>query len=115
MADYTYNDMLRMQEEAARRVREMKKRAAIVAEEDESPVRKSIPLPDDVKYYSMPVNIEKDETDDAEKTVVVSKKQSFMGKFASDKDALIIVAILSVLSQEKTDWLIILALVYILM
>ena len=28
MADYTYNDMLRMQEEAAERVRQMKKRAA---------------------------------------------------------------------------------------
>ena len=31
MRDYSYQDMLRMQEDAAVRVREMKKRAAIIA------------------------------------------------------------------------------------
>ena len=33
MKDYTYQDMLRMQEDAAERVREMKKRASIIADE----------------------------------------------------------------------------------
>ena len=32
MRDYTYQDMLRMQEDAAIRVREMKKRAAIITD-----------------------------------------------------------------------------------
>ena len=33
MKDYTYQDMLRMQEDAAERVREMKKRASIITDE----------------------------------------------------------------------------------
>ena len=114
MADYTYNDMLRMQEEAAERVRQMKKRATIVME-DETENRKNIPLPDDVRHYSMPVEFEKTKSESAHQPVQTTEQHGFIRKITEDKDALIILAVLSVLSKEKTDYLILLALIYILM
>ena len=63
MHDYTYQDMLRMQEEAAVRVREMKKRATLIMD-DESEEKKELEkiskktaLPDEVKHISYPVEI----------------------------------------------------------
>ncbi len=114
MAEYTYNDMLRMQEEAAERVRQMKKRATL-AMEDEPESRKNIPLADDVRHYSMPVEFEKPESEPVHLPVQSTEKHNTIRKITDDKDALIILAVLSVLSKEKTDYLILLALIYILM
>ncbi len=114
MADYTYNDMLRMQKEAAERVRQMKKRATIITE-DETESKRNVPLPDDVRHYSMPVEFEKKESEAVSSPVQTTRKRSSIGKITDDRDALIILAVLSVLSKEKTDYLIILALIYILM
>ena len=47
MRDYSYEDMLRMQQEAAVRVREMKKRAAIISDEELPPKKTVIPVPDE--------------------------------------------------------------------
>ena len=114
MADYTYSDMLRMQEEAAERVRQMKKRATLVME-DETENRKNIPLPDDIRHYSMPVEFEKQESEPTHPPVHSTEKRTVKRKITDDKDVLIILGVLSVLSKEKTDYLILLALIYILM
>lgn len=116
MADYTYNDMLRMQEEAAERVRAMKKRAALVMDDDkESQKQKSVHLADDVRHYSMPVEFEKTKSKTDDPVIHKTQKQSIMQKITDDKDFLIIIAVLFLISNEKTDYLTILALVYILM
>ena len=85
MADYTYSDMLRMQEEAAERVRQMKKRATIVME-DETENRKNIPLPDDIRHYSMPVEFEKQESESAHPPVHSTQKRAVKRKITDEKN-----------------------------
>ncbi len=115
MADYTYNDMLRMQEEAAERVRAMKKRAALAMDEEEVQKQKSVPLPDDVRHYSMPVEFEKPNKENEPEIFNKTESHGLIGKITEDKDILIILAVLFVLLHEKTDYLTVLALTYILM
>lgn len=129
MRDYSYQEMLKMQEDAARRVREMKKRAAIVASEEESPPKENkSPLPDEVKRISMPVELpQEDRKVDCEQTTTPEEIKEHhshapdMGIhglikfFSNDQDALLILAVLAVISQEKTDYMTSLALLYLLL
>ena len=89
MADYTYNDMLRMQEEAAERVRAMKKRAAL-AMDDAVETRRNIPLPDDVRHYSLPVEYENKQSEKPHPSAVKTEKHHSAGRITGDKDILII-------------------------
>lgn len=88
MREYSYQDMLRMQEDAADRVREMKKRATL-AMDDECP------------------SADNDRHDE--------KKQGLFELLAGDSDALLILALLAVIACESNDYLISLALLYILL
>ena len=112
MRDYTYKDMLRMQEDAANRVREMKKRA-ILAVEEEQPTQK-MSLPDEVRHISYPVelpvqqNVEQNSQNDRHGNGLID----FLTK---DKDALLILSLLMVLnSNAECDRVISVALLYLL-
>lgn len=87
MKDYTYQDMLKMQEDAAYRVREMKKRATIVMDENEQ-----IP---DFQQKEM--------------------KKGVLDILLQDSDAMLITALLFLIMSEKNDYLTNLALMYILL
>lgn len=129
MRDYSYQEMLKMQEDAARRVREMKKRAAIAVDEEEAPQKDNKPpLPDEVKRISMPVELPQEEgkegceqTSPPERVKEQHSHTPDMGIhglikfFSNDQDALLILAVLAVISQEKTDYLTSLALLYLLL
>lgn len=129
MRDYSYQEMLKMQEDAARRVREMKKRAAIAVDEDESlPKENKPPLPDEVKRISMPVELPQEdreevcEHDTPSETIKEHHSDSpdmgihgLIKFFSNDKDALLILAVLAVISGEKIDYMTSLALLYLLL
>lgn len=115
MRDYTYQDMLRMQEEAAVRVREMKKRATLVMEEESEHTPKKAVLPDEVKHISYPVEIEtpvKEESSSAEEN---DKHMGIFDLLTKDKDALLILSLIAVLSTESKDYITSCALLYLLL
>lgn len=110
MKDYTYQDMLKMQEEAANRVREMKRRAAIITEEEPNYNRA---IPDKVKCISMPVEAENAiyEPNNHEATT----NSSILSTLFKDNDAVLIMSIVALLSLEGCNMDILLPLVYILL
>ena len=119
MRDYTYQDMLRMQEEAAVRVREMKKRATLIMDDDSEEIKdrekisKKTALPDEVKHISYPVEIEMPEKEEIpEKSS--SSSNGLLGFLSHDKDALLILSLLSVLS-ETNDYITCGSLLFLLM
>lgn len=87
MRDYSYQDMLRMQEDAAHRVREMKKRATIVMEDETAPTE----------------------------TTVSAERKGLVQQLLSDGDSVLILSILALISGESSDHLTDLALLYILL
>lgn len=115
MKDYTYQDMLKMQEEAAVRVREMKKRAAIAVETDErsAPEPPKQVLPDEVKHISYPVELPEKMTEHP--SVPEEKKSGLLDIIKTDSDSMLILFILMLLSQEETDYLTSMALLYLLL
>ncbi|MCD7775540.1 MAG: hypothetical protein LUH40_08160 [Clostridiales bacterium] len=126
MADYTYEDMIKMQKEAADRVREMKKRAAAAAEEDIENERKEQipPLPDKVKRISYPVELPEEknyreeplkaEENGVEKTEPSVKNKSVAANITEDKDAPLIITLASLLYRDSGDYPTALALLYLL-
>lgn len=118
MRDYTYQDMLRMQEEAAVRVREMKKRATLIMDDeseekkDREKISKKTSLPDEVKHISYPVEIEIPEKEEKPETSTYSN--GLLSFLSQDKDALLILSLLSVLSESK-DYITCGALLFLLM
>lgn len=117
MRDYTYQDMLRMQEEAACRVREMKKRATLAMDEETEPSSKKTALPDEVKYISYPVEIENADSNDTETDETAEEKQptGVLDFLTRDKDALLILSLIAVLSTESNDYFTTYALLYMLL
>lgn len=113
MRDYTYQDMLRMQEDAANRVREMKKRAAIAVGDAEPEKKQNIAIPDEVRHISYPVELPQKEESKTEHSKELH--HGIIDILKNDKDALLILALLVVLSGEENDYLTSLALVYLLL
>lgn len=118
MRDYTYQDMLRMQEEAANRVREMKKRATIAVESENEQKPQKRPLPDAVKHISLPVVIDTPDNavqDTANGSAEEKHSDGLLDLISRDNDALLILSLLAVLSAEKNDYLTSGALLYLLL
>ena len=109
MADYSYQDMLKMQEEAAVRVREMKRRAAIAVDEEPA----SAPIPDEVKHISYPVEIpvNTDDCSDCSEQSDASRTEALK----TDADSVLVLLILVLVSSEEADPLTALALLYLLL
>lgn len=104
-----------MQEDAAVRVREMKRRAAIVVGEDENIRREEVKksVPDEVKHISYPVEIE-EKTDKFEK-IADDRQRGLIDVINADSDSVLVLLILILLSGEETDQLTSLALLYLLL
>ena len=122
MRDYTYQDMLKMQEEAAKRVREMKKRAAIAVEEETPPApapAMKMNLPDEVKRFSYPVELPEETPEEKEQTTLRTGEntphEGLLSIITHDKDAMLVLSLLAVLKQEETDYMTSLALLYLLL
>lgn len=117
MKDYTYQDMLKMQEEAAVRVREMKKRAAVAVESEDnnSPQEPKQLFPDEVKHISYPVDLSEKNDDSRNNYNDNEKKSGLLDVIKSDNDSILILFIILLLSQEDTDYLTSLALLYLLL
>ena len=118
MRDYSYQDMLRMQEEAAYRVREMKKRATLALDEETQPAQKKLPLPDEVRHISYPVEIEDFQDDEAVTEEIQKEENQSVGilEFLTrDKDALLILSLIAVLATENNDSFTTYALMYLLL
>lgn len=115
MKDYTYQDMIKMQEDAAVRVREMKRRAAIAVEEDEKGKREEVKtvIPDEVKHISYPVEI--DEKTTCNESVADNKQSGLLDVIKADSDSVLILLIIVLLSSEDADQLTSLALLYLLL
>ncbi len=114
MRDYSYEDMLKMQQEAAIRVREMKKRAAITVDEEEPPKKTVRPVPDEVKCISYPVEIPVTQTETERKEENV-KRDGILSFLAEDKDALLVLSLAVILAGENADYLTTLSLIYLLL
>lgn len=114
MRDYSYEEMLKMQQEAAMRVREMKKRAAITVEEDEPAGKTVRPIPDEVRRISYPVEIPVREHD-ADNKEQKKEHNGILSFLADDKDALLVLSLAVILAQENTDYLTTLSLIYLLL
>ena len=107
MRDYTYNDMLRMQEEAAERVREMKRRATIVTDEQPQKMLSEEPESDDMNHsLSVEGTISRNEQKKSAK--------SFLSALTEDEDALLILSLILILSGEESDTGTVLSLLYLL-
>ena len=116
MRDYTYQDMLRMQEEAAVRVREMKKRATLIMDDESAEkTSKKTALPDEVKHISYPVEIDSKETEIKENPMHEKTHKGLLEFILQDKDALLILSLVAVLSAESKDYITSGALLFLLM
>ncbi len=148
MAEYSYNDIMKMQNDAIRRVNEMQKRAKTVVSEineettknfDETEQQhipknvKRVKMPDDYlnelknyastssSYFDDNENQIKPQTETIEKEVIKNapKHQGDMFKnilkdLYMDSDKTLILSLILLLTEEKGDEFLILALLYIL-
>lgn len=143
MADYSYNDIMKMQNDAIKRVNEMQKRAKTVVEEinEEKSQYKEPPKPQDVKRVKMPddyldelknfastsSHFEKSETAPISKEYADEKKahnplpkqheqtlNNILNDLNMDSDKALILSLVLLLTEEKADELLVLALLYIL-
>ncbi len=127
MRDYTYQEMMKMQEDAVRRVREMKKRSAFAAEDAQNTLdsdryeedRRIFTDAGGAKRISFPVEYDRrhgdfpsDENRQEGETPVC---KGFADYIRDDPDALLIMSVMFLLSQEKTDPSLLSALAYILL
>ncbi len=113
MRDYTYQDMLKMQEDAANRVREMKKRAAIAVGDEEENKTPRNTIPDEVRHISYPVELPEPVREEEQQST--PPHTGIFDFLKNDKDAMLIVALLVVLSGEETDLLTSMALIYLIL
>lgn len=115
MRDYTYQDMLKMQEDAANRVREMKKRAAVIVDDNATPKKNS--LPDQVRHISYPVELPETQqpSKQEEKKEYKENHIGLIDYLKNDKDVFLILALLLILQESgECNQLTSLALLYIL-
>lgn len=117
-----------MQEDAARRVREMKKRAALAVSDDPPPrdaSENSKKLPDEVKHISYPVELpapaRQDSTSDTETRIENAQGNerepihSLLNLLKEDSDAVLILSLLAIIGQDDHDYITSLALLYLLL
>ncbi len=134
MADYTYNEMLKMQNDAIKRVEEMQKRArqTVGLSENEPKVpegHKEIPrqeprrvsMPKDylenLKSYAANSSHTDEEPPQKQKEKppkTESAGESTFGDLKLDEDKALLLALILLLSEEGADELLIMALIYML-
>ena len=134
MSDYTYSEIMKMQNDAIKRVEDMQKKARKTAglekEKDEKaqinvPVQtpESVPMPNDylekLKDYatnSSHTQKENEVSNQPPKSFVPQNagNSGFLGDFNMDEDKALLLSLIMLLSEEKGDELLIMALIYML-
>ena len=145
MADYTYSEIMKMQNDAIKRVEDMQKKARKTAglekekEENEKPLKnipsqepRRVPMPNDylekLKNYASNSSYTGEEEHKEEKTeeekpknhdkrkqnVFSEKTENTFGDLNIDEDKALLLALIMLLSEEKGDELLIMALIYML-
>ena len=134
MADYTYSEIMKMQNDAIKRVEDMQKKARKTAglekEKEEKaqsnvPVQKPerVPMPNDylekLKDYatnSSHTQKENEVSNQPQKNFVPQNagNSGFLGDFNMDEDKALLLSLIMLLSEEKGDELLIMALIYML-
>ncbi len=115
--EYTYNELMQMQEQAIRRVRDMQERARITLEEH-SPVQEDKKPPEAEKKIERPVTNSEQPKRTARPEPVPKKPGNDKGMFGDllkmDKDKALILPILMLLGKDTTDSILLIALMYIM-
>lgn len=134
MSDYTYSEIMKMQNDAIKRVEDMQKKARKTAglekEKEEKaqsnvPVQKPerVPMPNDylekLKDYatnSSHTQKENEVSNQPPKSFVPQNagNSGFLGDFNMDEDKALLLSLIMLLSEEKGDELLIMALIYML-
>ncbi len=146
MADYTYSEIMKMQNDAIKRVEDMQKKARKTAglekekEENGKPLNnipsqepRRVPMPNDylekLKNYASNSSYtdegehKEEKTDKEENTkyhhkgkenVFSEKTENTFGDLNIDEDKALLLALIMLLSEEKGDELLIMALIYML-
>ena len=143
MADYSYNDIMKMQNDAIKRVNEMQKRAKTVVEEiNEEKIQyqesvkpqnvKRVKMPNDYldelkNFASTSSHFENDEGEPNRHINIEEKKEkeqpakqqndmlkNILNDLNMDSDKALILSLVLLLTEEKADVMLILALLYIL-
>ena len=145
MSDYTYSEIMKMQNDAIKRVEDMQKKARKTAglekekEVNEKPLKnipsqepRRVPMPNDylekLKNYASNSSYTGDEEHTEEKTeeekpknhdkrkqnVFSEKTENTFGDLNIDEDKALLLALIMLLSEEKGDELLIMALIYML-
>ncbi len=123
MADYTYSELMKMQNDAIRRAEEMQKRARLSAGfEEEAAKENKTSAPQEPKHIPMPKGyLEKQQNeDDAEEKAPPKNENTFkdfnssMADLNMDSDKALLLSLIMLLSEEKADELLIMALIYML-
>ncbi len=149
MAEYSYNEIMKMQNDAIKRVNEMQKKAQVIMNKEKlsenassEPVKKEknsqvdsvkrIKMPNDYlndlrEYASTSSYYENEENERVyEKKPAVSavmpiktdsvedKLKNLLGDFSLDSDKALILSLIMLLTEEKADEMLILALLYLL-
>ena len=143
MAEYSYNDIMKMQNDAIKRVNEMQKRAKTVVEEineEKTQAReiqtpqnsqniKRVKMPDDyldeLKSFASTSSYFEENKSEPKKCEYVKEKEqpakqqndmlkNILNDLNMDSDKALILSLVLLLTEEKADEMLILALLYIL-
>lgn len=125
MADYTYQDIMQMQNDAIRRAEEMQKRARTTAgleanqSKSEPPQEpKRIPMPSGYLQQNESHQPQKDahipQQEGNVKAPFIERLKNGLGDVNIDSDKALLLSLIMLLSQEGADELLIMALIYIL-
>lgn len=126
--DYSYSEMLQMQEQAMKRVQDMQKKARLTAENAHGELSQSVKaaaVPEkkfdfvsnpvrEPSHISMPVHFKENEPENEENTQLVKTETPFLSKILEDPDKAIILSLLLLLRSEGADELLMMSLLYIL-
>ena len=123
MSDYSYSELMKMQNDAIRRVEEMQKRArqsAGLSQPDKaSPVEikkeepRRVPMPDDY-LDGLKAMAKGNPPERTENKRASSETDGFFKDFSFDSDTALILSLVLLLAQEKGDETLIMALLYML-
>lgn len=138
MADYTYSEIMRMQNDAIKRVEEMQKKARQTAglekenikPTDEIPAEppRRVPMPkdylDNLKEYAAKLSSDEEEEEEKNtdhtkeenkvKKMFPNKTENIFNDLSIDEDKTLLLSLILLLSEEKGDELLIMALIYML-
>lgn len=118
MADYTYQELMKMQNDAIRRVEDMQKKARQTAGLDNTETKKKIPV-EEPKHIPMPQNYLKTEKNSAPQPAQQgsnsnSNIKNLLMDINIESDTALLLSLLLLLAEENADESLIMALLYIL-